>query len=266
MSGYGINCETESAHAFEKAGADIEIIHINDLILKKKNMSDFDIMFFPGGFSYGDDTGSGNAFANKMRNNLWDELKQFIDDEKLIIGVCNGFQIMSNLGLFATTSSNYGERNNALLTNNHNKYEDRWVNLIHENSICVFTKDIKKTHIPIAHGEGKFYCDEKTLKELEDNKQIVFRYSKPDGKLANGEFPFNPNGALNDIAGICDKSGRILGMMPHPERGLYSITEPEYHKKKVIKGEQPEYIESNFKIFKNAVDYVIQNNIKQNGG
>jgi phosphoribosylformylglycinamidine synthase subunit PurQ / glutaminase len=259
MSGYGINCETESAHAFEKANADVEIVHINDLISRKKSLKNYDILFFPGGFSYGDDTSSGNAFANKIKNNLWNELKQFIDDKKLILGICNGFQIMSNLGLFATVGNNYGERNNALLSNDNNRYETRWVNLIHEESICVFTKGIKLTHIPIAHGEGKFYCDEKTLNELKKNKQIVFRYCHSNGTLANGEFPLNPNGALNDIAGICDKSGRILGMMPHPERGLYSISEPNYHKKKIIEKNKNEFIESNFKIFKNSVNYVIEN-------
>jgi phosphoribosylformylglycinamidine synthase subunit PurQ / glutaminase len=260
MSGYGINCEKESAHAFEKAGAETEIIHINDLILKNKDMNEFDILFFPGGFSYGDDTGSGNAFANKIKNNLWPELKKFIEDKKLIIGICNGFQIMSNLGLFATNKTKYGQINNALLSNNHHRYENRWVNLIHEDSICIFTKGIELTHIPVAHGEGKFYCDEETLNEFKKNKQIVFRYCKPNKEIANNEFPFNPNGSLDDIAGICDKSGRILGMMPHPERGLYSINEPNFHKNKIINKSVKELIMSNFKIFKNAVEYVKNNN------
>ncbi len=265
MSGYGINCEKESKHAFEEAGAEAEIVHVNDLISKKKDMKNYNIMFFPGGFSYGDDTGSGNAFANKVKNNLWHSLQRFIAEKKLIIGVCNGFQIMSNLGLFALEDVDYGNRNNALLWNNQNRYEDRWIYLKHEDSRCVFTKNINLTRIPIAHGEGKFFCDEETLKKLESNKQIVFKYCDEKGNPANNIFPINPNGALKDIAGICDKSGRILGMMPHPERGLYSVNEPEFHMKKdkAIRNnkEVPKYIESNFQVFKNAVEYVV----KQNG-
>jgi phosphoribosylformylglycinamidine synthase I len=260
MSGYGINCENESAHAFEVAGAKTEIVHINDLINRKKDMNDFDIMMFPGGFSYGDDTGSGNAFANKMKNNLWKELQEFINQKKLIIGVCNGFQILSNLGLFTTKENSYGKKTNALLWNTKNRYQDRWVHLKHQDSKCIFTKGIEITHIPIAHGEGRFYCDKETLEQLKENKQIVFRYSYEDGREANGQEPFNPNGAIYDIAGVCDYSGRILGMMPHPERGLYSTSEPEYHKKKESgkrNGEKlGKFLEPNLQIFKNAVNFI----------
>lgn len=260
MSGYGINCESESAHAFQKAGAKTEIIHINDLITNKNLIHKFNIIFFPGGFSYGDDTGSGNAFANKIKNNLWDEIIKFIDEGKLMIGICNGFQIMSNLGLFALPKQKYGIRNNALLWNDVNRYETRWVHLKHNDSICVFTKGINLTHIPIAHGEGKFYCDNETLKILKENKQIVFTYCDKKGNDANGVYPINPNGAVMDIAGICDKSGRILGMMPHPERGLYEINSPNYHlKKEILLRENKKinkFIESNFLIFKNAVEFV----------
>lgn len=259
MSGYGINCETESAHAFEKVGAKCDIVHINDLISKKKKMSDYDVLMFPGGFSYGDDTGSGNAYANKIKNNLWNDLIEFIDSKKLILGVCNGFQIMTHLGLFAIPSTRYGKRINAIQPNNSNRYECRWVHIKNQTSRCIFTKGIDITHLPVAHGEGRFFCDEKIFDELKRNNQVVFNYCDEKGNDANGVYPINPNGAMGDIAAICDKSGRIMGMMPHPERAIYSISEPEFQlKKEIAKREHKEIlelIESNLMIFKNAVDF-----------
>jgi len=219
---------------------------------------------FPGGFSYGDDTGSGQAFANKMRNNLWKELREFIDSGKLIYGVCNGFQVMVHLGLFALPDSDYGIRISALAANDSNRYVCRWVHLKENNSRCVFTKGVKLTHLPVAHGEGRFFCDKKTLEKLKKNKQIVFTYCDEKGNSADRKFPFNPNGSLADIAGLCDKTGRIMGMMPHPERALYSVSEPEFHRKKELaqrKGKElPELVEPNLMIFKNAVEFV-KNNI-----
>lgn len=261
MSGYGINCEEESKHSFELVGAEAKIVHINDLILKKDNVNNYDIIMFPGGFSYGDDTFSGNAFANKIKNNLWEDIQQFIADKKLILGVCNGFQVMTNLGLFSTPLTEYGKNINALISNKKNRYECRWVNIKNnEQTNCVFTKGIEQTFIPIAHGEGQFYCDEKILKELEENNQIVFTYCNSDGTDANGEFPNNPNGSMKDIAGICDKTGRIMGMMPHPERAIYSINRPDFHLIKEINKRNnkklPKIIDSNLAIFKNAVEFI----------
>ncbi len=259
MSGYGINCEAESAHAFELVDAKSQIVHINDLISKKVKLSDFQIIMFPGGFSYGDDTGSGNAFANKLKNNLWLDLIEFINSRKLILGICNGFQVMVHLGLFTLPHTFYGQRKYALLPNTNNRYECRWIYIKTNPSKCIFTKDIDMIHIPVAHGEGRFYCDQKILKKLKHNNQIVFRYCNAKGQKAKGFYPFNPNGALEDIAGICDKSGRLMGMMPHPERAIYLINDPEFHLKKEIaknKGEKlPKFINSNLKIFKNAVEY-----------
>ena len=259
MSGYGINCETESKHAFEKAGAQAEIVHVNELMSGKKRMSDYNIIMFPGGFSYGDDTGSGNAFANKIKNNLWNDLTEFINAGKLILGICNGFQVMTHLGLFALPSGNYGTRINALQANTSNRYECLWVNIKHNNSNCVFTKGIAKTRLPVAHGEGRFVCSNEVLEELKKNNQIVFTYCDEQGNDADSIYPLNPNGAIEDIAAICDKSGRLMGMMPHPERAIYSSHEPEYHLKKEIakryKIEMSGIIASNFQVFRNAVEY-----------
>ena len=258
MSGYGINCETETAHAFEKAGGLPEIVHINDIIRRKKNLVDYDIIVFPGGFSYGDDTGSGNAFANKLKNNLWEDIMEFINSGKLILGVCNGFQIMVSLGLFSLSGTEYGRRTAALLANTQDRYECRWVNIRHDNSRCVFTKGIGITHVPVAHGEGRFHCDDATLKKLKENNQIVFTYCDAAGGDAKG-FPENPNGSLENIAAICDTSGRIMGMMPHPERGLYAASEPEFHLKKELAKRKGivlnEINEINFMIFRNAVEF-----------
>ncbi len=265
MSGYGINCETESAHAFEIAGGVSEVVHINDLIAKKKDMSDYDIIMFPGGFSYGDDTGSGNAFANKLKNNLWAELQQFIADKKLILGICNGFQIMTNLGLFATNEKEYGKRIHALDANDSNRYECLWVHLQNHSKKCVFTKGVDKIHVPIAHGEGKFTCDEETYKLFKKNDQIVFTYVDEEGKSASNTYPTNPNGSLHDVAGICDISGRLFGMMPHPERALYSTNEPEFHLKKAIaksyKLKLKKFMVKNKRLFENAIKYVMEKKV-----
>ena len=260
MSGYGVNSETESKYAFERAGAEADIIHINDLITGMYKMSDYNIMMFPGGFSYGDDTGAGNAYANKVKNNLWKELLEFIDAGKLVLGVCNGFQVMVSLGLFPTLVEGYGEKEHALLWNSSNRLECRDVFIKNTTKNCVFTKGVKITHLPVAHGEGRFFCDKKTLNELKKNNQIVFTYCDEDGEDAGGKYPSNPNGAMADIAGICDKTGRLMGLMPHPERAFFSTSLPDFQliKEKAKRADKkiPELVESNFMIFKNAVDYV----------
>lgn len=264
IAGYGINCEEESKHAFELAGAEANIVHINDLIAKKDSLENYQILMFPGGFSYGDDTFSGNAFANRVKNNLWNELQEFIQAGKLILGVCNGFQVMTNLGLFSTDGKEYGKRVNALVANETNRYECRWANIaIDQTTNCVFTKGLTQNDMPIAHGEGNFYCTDEMLQTLKANNQVVFRYVHSDGTAANREFPTNPNGAIDDIAGICDKSGKILGLMPHPERALYTINRPDFHQmKEEYKREGKELAElymPNLTIFKNAVNYVKEN-------
>lgn len=258
LTGYGINCDEETAFAFQLAGAESEIVHVNDLISGEKKLADFQILAFPGGFSYGDDTGSGKALANKIRNNLWDNLMNFIDNDKLVIGICNGFQVLVSLGLLPTEKSKYGEREMALKYNNTNRFQCRWVNLKIESEKCVFTKGVNELHAPVAHGEGNFFAENELLNKLNKKDQVVLRYTK-EGKKANGEFPFNPNGALEDIAAICDPTGRIFGTMPHPERAIFAINHPDFQNKKeeLIRSNQkiPEYYDPAMQIFKNAVNY-----------
>lgn len=258
LTGYGINCEEETAFAFEKAGAIADIIHINDVIDGIKNLLTYQIFAVPGGFSYGDDTGSGNALANRIKNNLTEELQHFIGKDTLTIGICNGCQVLANLGIIPGFSNNYQERLVAFTYNTSARYEDRWIHLKVEKTPCVFTQGIEHLFLPVAHGEGNFYTKPKILKKLNHQHQIPLRYIKPNGLPAHQEFPYNPNGALEDIAGITDPTGRIFALMPHPERHVFFTQRPdwtllkEYYQRQGKKlPEQGEGIT----IFKNAVTY-----------
>ncbi|HSU72702.1 MAG TPA: phosphoribosylformylglycinamidine synthase subunit PurQ [Candidatus Binatia bacterium] len=214
LTGYGINCDEETKYAFERAGANARVVHINDLIANKKSLGNYQIFAFPGGFSYGDDTGSGNALANKIRNSMWDELRSFIDQDRLMIGICNGFQVMVNLGLLPSLDGKYGERQVALMHNDSARYFTRWVDLEFKDT-SVWTKGLGTRTIPIAHGEGKLYAPKETLSRV----KVAARYVRGEiCELQN--LPANPNGSLDDIAGVQDPSGRVLGMMPHPERAM----------------------------------------------
>ena len=257
LTGYGINCDEETAFAFRKAGAESKIVHVNDLIANPKTLDRFQIFAFPGGFSYGDDTWSGNALANKIRNNLWDVLMRFLEQEKLVIGICNGFQVIANLGLLPAFSNGFGKREIALSHNNTARYECRWVSLKNFSKKCIFTKDIEEIRMPVAHGEGKFVAEKEVIDRLVKNDQIVFRYAK-EGSPAEGEFPFNPNGSMNDIAGICDETGRILGMMPHPERNIFFTQQDNWALQKELlkrEGKTLPKESAGMQIFRNAVNY-----------
>lgn len=259
LTGYGINCEEETAYAFEQGGASAEIIHINDLIDNKKLLNNYNILVFPGGFSYGDDTGSGRALANRIKNNFLDELKGFIERDTLVLGICNGFQVLVNLGILPLLNGNPGTAEVSLEHNSSNRYQCRWVYLqVEKNSPSVFTRNIDGLYIPVAHGEGNFFAPEKTLKQIEELNLVTMRYVTSDKKPAAGEFPFNPNGSVNDIASICSKDGRIMGMMPHPERGMFFTQRSDWTflKEKYRRQGIDMPLESDgMKIFTNAVDY-----------
>lgn len=258
LSGYGVNSEEETKFVFERAGAQAEIVHINDLIDGYRKLAGYQIMVFPGGFAYGDDTGAGNAYALKMKNNLWDEVDQFVTEDKLVVGICNGCQIIANLGLVPGFEGKYGERKIALRNNASARYECRWVNIKNQTQKCVWTQGIELLRLPVSHGEGNFYLEGKVLTKLKENDQVVFRYVNENGLIANGEFPYNPNGSLEDIAGVCDQTGRILALMPHPERNwsFYNQDNWTWLKEKArregreIKEESPIN-----QLFKNAVNY-----------
>ena len=256
LTGYGINCDEETKFAFDKAGAEAEVVHINDLIDKHKKLSDYQILVFPGGFSYGDDTGAGNALANRVRNHLFDNVKEFVEKDNLAIGICNGFQVMTNLGLLPALDKQYGHRQVALVNNDSARYYDRWVDLKFENK-SPWTKDIDEISLPIAHGEGKFYADDKALEQINAKKLVAARYVK--GNICDYQnLDANPNGSLDDIAGITDESGRLIGMMPHPERAIDFTHLPNWtflkEKYKRAGRELPKEGDG-MKIFKNGVNY-----------
>lgn len=243
ITGYGINCDRETKDVLDYVGFDADVVHINDLISKKKQFSDYSLLVFAGGFSYGDDLGSGKAFAAMIKNNLWTELLDFKNSGGSAIGICNGFQIMTHLGLFG---KNVGQRISALLYNDSARYICKWVTLnINTDSPCIFTKGITTLRVPIAHGEGKFTAEDAELYILEENNQIAVSYVD------------NPNGSIRDIAGICDVSGKFFGLMPHPERAAFFHHLPDFHKLKeqyAREGRDIPYEGPGIKIFKNAFD------------
>lgn len=257
FSGYGLNGEEELKTAFELSGADAEIVHINDLISGVKKLDDYQILSFPAGFSYGDDTGSGNAYANRIRNHLWEEFQNFIKKDKLIVAMCNGFQIMVNLGLLPAIDKKYGNRQAALMPNKNARFINTWVDLEVVGKETPWLKGIKSFPTPIAHGEGRFYANQKILKALNKNGQIVLKYFK--GEIYNFQHQDpNPNGSVENIAGITDETGRILGLMPHPERGIFFTQLPNWtnlREKLKREGKPLPHLAPGIKIYQNGVDY-----------
>ena len=182
LSGYGLNCEEEEAFAFDAVGGESKIVHINDLIDRKVKMEDFQILVFPGGFSFGDDTGSGKAFANRVRDHLWEDLQKFIAEDKLVIGFCNGFQIMTNLGLVPSLKMEYGSRQVALQHNKTARYMNRWVDLEVGGQESPWLLGMDELSCPIAHGEGRLYADSETLKQINSKGLAVLKYFEGDRK------------------------------------------------------------------------------------
>jgi len=227
----GTNCDYETQAAFELAGADAERVHINRLIEGEIRLADFQILAIPGGFSYGDDIASGKILANELRYRLGDVLKEFAIKGNPIIGICNGFQVLVKMGLLPVPSA--CTQTTTLTFNDSDKFECRWIYLGRvaepEGRVrCLWANNLPAViPLPVAHGEGKFIAlDRKTLDALEKNNQVVFRYVTKNG--AGPVYPLNPNGAVNDIAGICNEKGNVFGLMPHPERFVYRLQHPDH--------------------------------------
>ena len=250
----GTNCDYETKYALEKAGADVDLVHVNQLVKDKGLLSSYHIFVLPGGFTYGDDIAAGKVLANQLRHHLLDELTRFVDDGKLVIGICNGFQVLIKMGLLpgingTQPSSNEYRQEFTLTYNDSNKFEDRWVYLKSFSDKSVFIDNDCMLYVPIAHAEGKFVAGNGgELENLGKSGQIIFKYVDKDGNIAN--YPWNPNGSLDNIAGICDSTGRVLGMMPHPERYI----EPTQHPRWTREGLKAEG--DGIAIFRNAVNYV----------
>jgi len=233
----GTNCDSETRRAFEDLGVRAEVVHLNEVV-RKRNLLDYSALVFPGGFSYGDYVRAGVIWAKGIVAKLNFQLKEFVREEKPVLGICNGFQVLVEMGLLPGFDGMGDFPEACLATNVPIGYNCRWVYLKHENNgNCVFTSRIPKgkvLRIPVAHGEGRFiFAKEKEKEHLErlyDNDQLVFRYCTEEGKYAEGKYPDNPNGAFHDIAGICDPSGKIFGLMPHPERAYYNWQQSDWTK------------------------------------
>jgi phosphoribosylformylglycinamidine synthase I len=243
----GTNCDGETAFAFEQAGAQISSVHVNRLMRREERLADYQIFVIPGGFSYGDDIASGKVLANELNLKLAQELPAFILAGGLILGICNGFQVLVKAGLLPKPSAN-GEQSVTLTNNDSGKFECRWTYLkVNEKSPCVFTKGIDRMYLPVAHGEGKLTARAGALTD----SNIVMTYCDAAGNDSI-TYPDNPNGSERNIAGICDRSGRVFALMPHPERYIRGTQHPRWTRLGSRK------YGDGFQIFRNAVKWAGQ--------
>ena len=246
----GTNCDCETEYAFTKVGAEAERVHVNRLVEKPGRLDKYHILAIPGGFSYGDDIASGKILANEIRFRMEADIRRFVDRGKLIIGICNGFQVLVKSGLLPGLR---GTKIQATLTGNDSgRFEDRWVYLHAEAGPCAFVRPGEHMYLPVAHGEGKFVAAKDDLDELKEKRLIVLKYVGP-GHSRGAGYPWNPNGSVEDIAGICNPTGRVFGLMPHPERHI----EPTQHPRWTREGLRPEG--DGAQVFRNAVEFVRQN-------
>ncbi|MBF0531589.1 MAG: phosphoribosylformylglycinamidine synthase I [Candidatus Omnitrophica bacterium] len=250
----GTNCDQETAFAFQRFGVSVELAHINLLVKGGIKLADYHILAIPGGFTYGDDIESGRVLANELRVYLADSLRDFIRRRKLIIGICNGFQILVKAGILPGADSVVAQDKSfiqtATLTNNNSgKFEDRWVHL-RVSGRSVWTEGLPgQVFFPVAHAEGKFIpINDRVARELKQNQQIVFRYCSPDG--INPVYPQDPNGSYEHIAGITDATGHVLGLMPHPERHFLFTQHPFW-----TRLDKKSEFGDGAKIFENGVNY-----------
>jgi phosphoribosylformylglycinamidine synthase len=271
----GTNCDEETAFAFERAGGIAERVHVNRLIENPTLGERYQVLCIPGGFSYGDDIAAGRILASRLQRHLSDLVHLFTSSDRLVLGICNGFQVLMRLGILTEdlVGSEAGITTPATLTwNNHGRFEDRWVHLRTDVTVqpnpCVFLKGIERMYLPMAHAEGKFLtASSGVFEKLAHAGRLALRYTLPNGSigelpvndsnerpLAGDEpvlpFPYNPNGAQANVAGICDASGRLFGLMPHPERHIDPTHHPFWTRRKV----QPEFGDG-MKVFQNAIEY-----------
>jgi phosphoribosylformylglycinamidine synthase len=260
LAGNGLNCERETAYANRVVGFDTDIVHINTLMDGKKRIHDYDFLNLPGGFLDGDDLGAGKAQAVKWRyqhigdsnKRFIDDLKKFILDGKLIMGICNGFQLLTKTGLLPGNSDNYGTQTVSLTNNDSGRFENRWVYVkANPQSPCVFTRGIDQLYLPIRHGEGKLVIgDDMNPSDLMSKGYGVMQYCNENGEVTS-KFPYNPNGSVMSIAALSDSSGRVFGLMPHPEAFVHYMQHPRWTREEL----PPEG--DGLKIFRNAYDYIV---------
>ncbi len=274
----GINCDMETEHALELAGAKAQRKHINRIIEDKTLLDEFQIIVFPGGFSYGDDVAAGKILANQIKHHLYEAIQKFIDDGKLVLGICNGFQVLVKTGILPgnpstmlrmVSSSNLNSPNNpqevTITYNDSGKFEDRWVYLAPQTDKCIFIEPGRQIYLPVAHAEGKVVTkDDAAMEKLKSAGLVAFKYVDENGK--EGAYPINPNGSMDSIAGLTDTTGRILGLMPHPERFVRPTHHPHWSRlQAVTRASSPcsrpgwPCHADGITIFNNAVKYIQEN-------
>jgi len=260
LTGNGTNCEMEMARACKMAGADVaDIVHLSELLYGEKRLDDYTFLNLPGGFLDGDDLGSAKAGANRFLHAriqehdelLFDQLIKFIRAGKLILGVCNGFQLMIKLGLLPALNRDYAIQSATLTFNDSGRFEDRWVYLKTEKpSPCIYTRGADMLYLPVRHGEGKFIPQNASiLAQIEKKHLCALRYSGQNG-LPSMSYPDNPNGSINAVAGLCDESGRLFGLMPHPEAYLRNFNHPRWTREKLPHHGQ------GLILFQNAINFI----------
>jgi phosphoribosylformylglycinamidine synthase len=245
----GINCDRETEDALELAGAEAERVHINRIIEDKSALDECQILVFPGGFSYGDDVAAGKILANQVVHHLYEPVQKFIDAGKLVLGICNGFQVLVKAGILPGNGQSRIQDTVTITYNDSNKYEDRWIYLAPQTEKCIFIEPGRQIYLPIAHAEGKVVTkDEAALERLKSEGQVAFKYV--DEKGEEGPYPVNPNGSVDSTAGLTDTTGRVLGLMPHPERYVRPTQHPHWTR---LKGKADS---DGMTIFNNAVKYI----------
>ena len=245
----GTNCDNELFYAFKKFGGNPKFTHVNELRNKSKTLKDFDILALPGGFSYGDDVASGKIWAIELINFLKQEIENFRKKGGLIIGICNGFQVLVRTGLLPF--GNLGKMDATLAPNDSGHFECRWIQLKTNKSKCVFLKESNQIGwYSVNHGEGKFFSKPAVIEKVEHDNLVVFRYVDGNGNPTQ-KYPENPNGSLNAIAGVTDPSGRILGLMPHPEKFVDVTQYPNWRREKITKPHGAF-------IFEDMINYVLE--------
>ncbi|MBN1788655.1 MAG: phosphoribosylformylglycinamidine synthase I [Sedimentisphaerales bacterium] len=247
----GINCDVETQYALQLAGAEAQRVHVNRIIENPAMLDLFQIMVIPGGFSYGDDVAAGKILANQLIYHLYDRLNEFIEAGKIVLGICNGFQVLVKTGILGKLNGS-DEQQITITYNDSGKFEDRWVYLEPSSKKCIFIEPGQRIYLPIAHGEGKVvFENDGVLERLKTDDRVAFRYVDEDGSF--GPFPVNPNGSTDSIAGLCDSTGRVLGLMPHPERFVRFVQHPHWTRL------EDKSRADGMTIFNNAVKYVKEN-------
>jgi phosphoribosylformylglycinamidine synthase len=248
----GINCDRETEDALELAGAEAQRVHINRIIEDKSVLDQCQILVFPGGFSYGDDVAAGKILANQVVHHLYEPVQKFIEAGKLVLGICNGFQVLVKAGILPGNGQTAQQDTVTITYNDSNKFEDIWVYLTPQTEKCIFIEPGRQIYLPIAHAEGKVVTkDETALERLKSEGLVAFKYVDENGE--EGPYPVNPNGSVDSIAGLTDTTGRVLGLMPHPERHVRPTQHPHWTR---LKGQTDG---DGMTIFNNAIRYIQEN-------